>query len=118
MDSVVIPSDDEAVADTLSIAIMLARTPGADEPEYIKGSILSTDSAAGALRITTAGGDRCVTTDMDTAIFEVFVHEDSVESMPATLDDLDIGANAVITGTDGDCFAADLIIAEGQIAAP
>jgi len=118
MDSVVIPSDDEAVPDTLSIAIMLARTPGADEPEYIKGSILSTDSAAGELRVATAGGDRCVTTDMDTAIFEVFVHEDSVESMPATLDDLDVGANAVITGTDGDCFAADLIIAEGQTAAP
>jgi hypothetical protein len=55
---------------------------------------------------------------MDTAIFEVFVHEDSVESMPAILEELDIGANAVVTGTDGDCFAADLIIAEGQTVAP
>ena len=118
MDSVVIPSDDAAVADTLSVAIMLARTPGADEPQYIKGSILSIDSGAEALRIATAGGDRCVTTDMETAIFEVFVHEDIVESMPATLDELDIGANAVITGTEGDCFAADLIIAEGQTATP
>jgi len=118
MDSVVIPSGDAAVADVLNIAIMLARTPGDDEPQYIKGSILSTDSAAGELRIATAGGDRCVTTDMDTAIFEVFVHADSVESMPATLDDLDVGANAVVTGAEGDCFAADLIIAEGQTAAP
>lgn len=118
MDSVLMPSGDEAVADTLNIAIMLARMPGDDEPQFIKGSILSTDSVAGELRIATSGGDRCVITDMDTAIFEVFVHEDSVESMPATLDDLDVGANAVVTGTDGDCFAADLIIAEGQTAAP
>jgi hypothetical protein len=62
--------------------------------------------------------DRCVTTDADTKIFEILVNDDSVENIPATLDDLDVGAKIFVTGAEdvAGCFAADLIIAEGQIA--
>lgn len=116
VDSVTIPSQEVGVADTLHIAIMLARTPGDGDFEYIKGEISSIDSVAGSLMVTTVGGDRCVNTDMDTEIFEIFVNEDAVESVPATLDELDLGAKVVVTGMEGSCFAADLIIAEGQAA--
>jgi hypothetical protein len=116
VDSVTIPSEEEGVADTLHIAIMLARTPGEGDLDYIKGEISSIDLMADSLIITTGVGDRCVNTDKDTAIFEIFVNEDSVESVPASLNELDVGAIAVVTGMEGDCFAADLIIAEGQAA--
>lgn len=116
VDSVTIPSQEVGIADTLHIAIMLARTPGDGDFEYIKGEISSIDSMAGSLMVTIVGGDRCVNTDMDTEIFEIFVNEDAVESVPATLDELDLGAKVVVTGMEGSCFAADLIIAEGQAA--
>jgi hypothetical protein len=114
VDGVIIGSDDPGVADTLHIAIMLARTPGETDLDFIRGRILSVDSITGSLMVATDGTDRCVNTDMDTAIFEFFVNEDSVESVPVTLADLDEGAKVVVSGMEGGCFAAELIIAEGQ----
>jgi hypothetical protein len=64
--------------------------------------------------------DRCVTTDTETKIYEILVNDDSVENMLATLEDLDVGAKIFVTGAEdgAGCFAADLIIAEGQAATP
>ena len=62
--------------------------------------------------------EACVTTDMDTQIFQIFVSDDSVESMPASLGDLSIGSKVGATGEQLDCFEADLIISEGQAAIP
>ncbi len=120
VDAVQVAADDAADPDVLRIAIMLARTPGADDVASIQGVVLSVDSGAGSLMVATDSMDRCVTTDADTRIFEVLVNDDSVENMPATLDDLDIGSMVFVTGEEdgAGCFAADLIIAEGQTAAP
>jgi len=118
VDAVQVPAADVADPDVLRIAIMLARTPGDSDMVSIKGVILSVDSSAGSLMVATDTMDRCVTTDADTKIFEVLVNDDSVENVPATLDDLDVGAKIFLTGAEdvAGCFAADLIIAEGQIA--
>lgn len=120
VDAVQVPAADAADPDVLRIAIMLARTPGDGDMASIKGVILSVDSGAGTLMVATDTMDRCVTTDGDTKIFEVLVHDDSVENVPVTLDDLDIGAKIFVTGAEdgAGCFAADLIIAEGQVATP
>jgi hypothetical protein len=118
VDAVQVPAADAADPDVLRIAIMLARTPGDGDLASIKGVILSTDSSTGSLMVATNTMDRCVTTDADTKIFEILVNDDSVENVPATLDDLDVGAKIFVTGAEdvAGCFAADLIIAEGQIA--
>ena len=120
VDAVQVPAADAADPDVLRIAIMLARTPGDSDMASIKGVILSVDSGAGTLMVATDSMDRCVTTDADTNIFEVLVNDDSVENMPATLEDLDVGAKIFVTGAEdgAGCFAADLIIAEGQAATP
>jgi hypothetical protein len=120
VDGVQVPADDAADPDVLHIAIMLAATPDETDTASIKGEILSIDASAGALRIAADSLDRCVTTDDDTMIFEVLVHDDSVENVPATLEDLTVGSIAFVTGAEdgAGCFAADLIIAEGQAAAP
>jgi hypothetical protein len=104
----------------LRIAIMLARTPGDGDMASIKGVILSVDSVAGSLMVATDTMDRCVTTDTGTKIYEVLVNDDSVENILVTLGELDVGAKIYVTGAEdgAGCFAADLIIAEGQAATP
>ena len=109
-----VPSGDEAVADTMNISLMLSRTPVEVDVDYLKGEILSINSAAGSLMVTSDAGDGCVNTDVDTKIFEVFVNDDMIESMPATLEDLSVGSKVGMTGTMAECFEASLIIAEGQ----
>lgn len=115
VDSVYIPPD--ADQGTLRIAMMLSRMPL--DTISIRGEIASVDVPGGTLQLSTLSGDRCVSTDMDTKIYEVFVNQDSVESVPAILADLTIGSMAGATGTDdAGCLAADIIIAEGQSVAP
>jgi hypothetical protein len=120
VDAVQVPADDEADPDVLRIAAMLARTPGDGDAETLVGEILTVDTAGGTLMVATETGDRCVTTDEDTNIFVVTADEDSVENMAATLGDLNPGSKVFVTGADdgAGCFAADLIIAEGEAAAP
>ncbi len=119
-DSVHVVAADPADRDVLRIAIMLARTPGDPVADSLSGTILSVDVAGEMLRLATAGGDRCVTTDMDTKIFQLFVNDDSTESVPATLADLTVGSKTGVVGAEdvAGCFAADLIISEGQSVAP
>lgn len=114
VDSVRVPADIETDPDVLRIAIMLTRAPTSDLAG-ISGNILGIDVAAGTLEIATISGDRCVTTDDNTKIFEIFVTADSAESIAATLADLTAGNRIGITGeeTEDGCFAAHLIIAEG-----
>ena len=109
-----VPSDDDAVADTMNISLMLSHTPVEIDFDHLKGEILSIDSAAGTLMVASDAGDVCVNTDADTKIFEIIVSDDNVESVPVTLDDLAAGSKVGMTGTMSDCFAAKLIIAEGQ----
>jgi hypothetical protein len=116
VDAVMLPADVETDPDTLNIAIMLSRDDV--DRDNIAGKILSVDVGAGTMMITTSAGDACVTTDMDTQIFQIFVSDESVESMPASLGDLIIGSKVGATGEQLDCFAADLIISEGQAAIP
>ena len=120
VDAVQMPAADDADPDVLRIAIMLARTPGDSDMASIKGVILSVDSGAGSLMVATDIMDRCVTTDTETKIYEVLVNDDSVENILAILEDLDVGAKIFVTGAEdgAGCFAADLIIAEGQAATP
>jgi hypothetical protein len=116
-DAVLKESGDETVADTLNISLLLSRTPGDVEPDHLKGEILSIDAAAGTMMVTSDSGDLLVTTDADTKIFELFVHNDVVESVPATLADLSAGSKIAISGAPDavtGSFAAVLIIAEGQ----
>jgi hypothetical protein len=121
VDSVQIPSGDASVADTLNIAIMLSRTPADPDLDHIRGEILTVDAANGTMMIaSTSGGDAKVCTDDETKIFQIFVSDDVLESVPSTLDDLSAGSKVVISGLmlmDG-CFAANLIVAEGQTATP
>ena len=116
VDAVKLPADVETDPDTLNIAIMLSR--GDVDRDNIAGKILSVDVDAGTMMVATSAGDACVTTDMDTQIFQIFVSDDSVESMPATLGDLIVGSKVGATGEQLDCFAADLIVAEGQAVIP
>ncbi len=117
-DTVLQESGDEAVVDTLNISIMLSRTPGDAEKDHIKGEILSIDAMAGTMMVAPAGGDAtgdiCVTTHPETRIFELFVNDDVVESMEVTLAELSAGSKVAMSGMMSGCFAADLIIAEGQ----
>ena len=115
-DAVMIPAPSEGESDSLNIAIMLSRAD--PDKDNIRGEILSVDPAAGSLMIATSAGDACVTTDSSTRIFQIFVLEDSVESRPATLADLTVGSRMGASGRQLDCFEADLIIAEGQVATP
>jgi hypothetical protein len=120
LDAVQVPADDPADPDLLRVAIMLARTPSADVPVAARGEILSIDLDTDSLRIATPTLDRCVTTDAETRIFEVFVTDVAVETMSAALAELTIGSGAFVTGVDAvdGCIAADLIVAEGQTEAP
>jgi hypothetical protein len=120
VDSVQVPADDAADPDILRIAIMLARTPGDGDSASLEGVILSVDATAGTLMLAADSLDRCVTTDGDTRIFQVVVNDDSVENIPATLDDLTVGSPVFVTGEEdgAGCFAADLIVAEGQASTP
>jgi hypothetical protein len=120
VDAVQVPAADAADPDVLRIAIMLARTPGDGDMASIKGVILSVDTVAESLMVATDIMDRCVTTHTETKIYEVLVNDDSVENILATLADLDVGAKIFVTGAEdgAGCFAADLIIAEGQAATP
>jgi hypothetical protein len=115
VDAVQVPSDDASDADVLRVALVLARTPGAVDAT-IDGTVLSVDPGTDSLRIATNTLDRCVTTTGDTGIFAVVGGEDTVETKPITLEDVPIGSNAFIAGEEdsGGCFAADLIIVEGQ----
>ena len=72
------------------------------------------------MQVATDTMDRCVTTDTETKIYEVLVTDDSVENVLAILEELDVGAKIFVTGAEdgAGCFAADLIIAEGQAATP
>jgi len=115
LDAVQVPAGDAADPDVLRIAIMLAKTPPAEPLVAIRGEILSIDLDTASLMLATPTLDRCVTTDDETRIFEVLVTGAAVETMSATLADLDVGSNAFVTGVeDSGCVAADLIIAEGQ----
>jgi hypothetical protein len=120
VDAVHVPADDAADPDILRIAAMIARTPGDTDVEALIGEILSIDSAVGTLMVATASMDRCITTDDETKIFKVVVTDDAVENMPAMLDELAVGSKVFLAGADdgSGCFAADLIIAEGQVTAP
>jgi hypothetical protein len=118
VDSVQVPSGDAAIADTLNISIMLSRTPANPDLAHIKGDILTVDEINGSMMIASTSGDVCVTTDIDTKIFEIFVTDESVESVEATLGDLSPGSKVAIAGVMNGCMAADLIIAEGQAATP
>lgn len=120
LDVTIAPVVEEGDPELLHAAIILARAPG-DADIAIEGSILTIDVDAGSLELATAGGIlQCVMTDADTLIFEVFISDDSAESVPATLADLTVGSKAGIVGTEvvDACFAAALIIAEGQHAEP
>jgi hypothetical protein len=117
VDSVLVPSGDDTVADTMNISLMLSRTPAEIDLDRLKGEILSINSDAGTLMVASDAGDVCVNTDPETKIFQIFVSDDVVESIPATLDDLSPGSKVGMTGTMSDCFAASLIIAEGQATA-
>ena len=117
VDAVKLPADVGTTdPDTLNIAIMMSR--GDVDRDNIAGKILSVDVDTGTMMVATSAGDACVTTDMDTQIFQIFVSDDSVESMPATLGDLIVGSKVGATGEQLDCFAADLIVAEGQAVIP
>ena len=118
-DSVQVVAADPADPDVLRIAIMLSRTPGDPIADSLSGTILSVNLTEESLMLSTSMGDRCVTTDVDTRIFQLFVHDDSTESVEVTLGDLDIGAKTGIVGMEDGmgCFAADLIISEGQASA-
>ncbi len=120
VDAVQVPAADAADPDVLRVAIMLARTPGDGDMASIKGVILSVDTVAESLMVATDIMDRCVTTHTETKIYEVLVNDDSVENILATLADLDVGAKIFVTGAEDStgCFAADLIIAEGQAVTP
>jgi len=117
-DSVQVAAADPVDPDVLRIAIMLSKAPGDPAAESISGTILSVDLVEESLMLATASADRCVTTDVDTKIFQLFVHDDSTESVEATLGDLAIGAKTGVVGEEDGlgCFAADLIISEGQTA--
>ncbi len=117
VDSVLVPSGDETVADTMNISLMLSRTPMEIELDSLKGEIISIDSAAGMLIVSSDTGDVCVNTDSETKIFQIFVSDDVVESVPAVLDDLSPGSKVGMAGMMSDCFDASLVIAEGQATA-
>jgi hypothetical protein len=121
-DTVLQESGDDTVADTLNISIMLSRTPGDFEKDHIKAEILSIDAVAGTMMVAPSGGDAtgdvCVTTDSETRIFELIVNDDAVESVEVTLADLSAGSKVGMSGTMSGCFAADLIVAEGQATTP
>ena len=123
LDGVLIPGEVSTGGDPedlLRAALMLT-TPGVSiepvpEPEVIKGKILTIDREADSLVVATEEGDRCVDTDEDTLIFEVFLVDKVFESVKIMFDELSVGSGVGIYGIDDDinCFAAELIIAEGQ----
>jgi len=121
LDGVLIPADvsTDQDDDVLRSALMLT-TPASTTPpeaEVIKGKILTIDAEAQSLMVATEEGDRCVSTDDETLIFEVFLIDKVFESVKVMLGDLSEGSGVGIYGVDDgvNCFAADLIIAEGQI---
>jgi hypothetical protein len=124
LDGVLIPGEVSTGGDPEDLfrtALMLT-TPGVSvepvpEPEVIRGKILTIDAEGGSLMVATAEGDVCVDTDDETLIFEVFLIDKVFESVKVMLGDLTEGNGVGIYGIDDDinCFAADLIIAEGQI---
>ena len=126
VDSILIPSGDPAIADTLNIALMLSHAPVDPNLAFIKGEISAIDPASGTMSVAVAAtpSEVCVTTDTDgiddndTKIFQIFVTDDDVRSEMATLEDLTVGSKVVVTGTTAadSCLAATLIIAEGQAA--
>jgi hypothetical protein len=123
LDAVLIPGEvttGGSPEDLLRAALMLT-TPGvsidpAPEPEVMKGEISQIMADENSLIVTTEGGDRCVDTDDETLIFEVFLVDEVFESVKVMLAELTEGNGVGVFGLDDgvNCFAADLIIAEGQ----
>ena len=123
LDGVLIPADvsiDDA--EDLFRSALLLTTPGAStdpvpEPEVIKGKIQEINVEDNSLIVATEETDRCVDTDEETLIFEVFLVDKVFESVTVMLDELSVGSGVGIYGVDDDinCFAADLIIAEGEV---
>ena len=124
LDGVLIPGEVSTGGDPEDLfrtALMLT-TPGVSidpvpEPVVIKGKILQIMAEENSLIIATEEGDRCVSTDDETLIFEVFLVDKVFESVKVMLDELTEGSGVGIYGVDDEinCFAADLIIAEGQV---
>lgn len=116
VESVQVAGAEGTDPDVLNIAIMLARTPGEVELDQLKGEILSVEASENMMMVSTSDGDFCVRTTDDTAIFELIVSSDSIESVPTTLADLVPGSRVGVTGVQEDCLVADLIIAEAPAA--
>jgi len=122
LDGVLIPADVSTdQAEDLFRSALILTTPARSipppiEPEVIKGKILTIDAEAGSLMIATEAGDRCVSTNEETLIFEVFLVDEVFESVKVMLEELTEGSGVGVYGVDDgiNCFAADLIIAEGQ----
>ncbi len=124
LDGVLIPADvsTDQAEDLIRSALILATParpiPPPIEPTVIKGKIQQIKAEENSLIVTTdESGDRCVSTDDETLIFEVFIIDKVFESVKVMLGDLSEGSGVGIYGVDDgvNCFAADLIIAEGQV---
>jgi len=114
VDAVKIVSEVEEDPSVLNVALMLTRTP-LENDASITGEILSINTDDGTLQLLYNGMEQCVSTDAETAIFELVVSDSGIETLPTTLDMLAIGSKALVSGTDDSgCIAADLIIAEAQ----
>lgn len=119
VDAVRLPADVETDPDVLRVALMLARTPP-DADASIAGKIVGIDLTDRTLQLMTSGMEWCVsTTDGVTRIYEVTVDDAGITTTEVTLDELDVGSKALVSGMeDNGCFAADLIIAEAQASIP
>ena len=114
VDAVEIASEVEGDPSTVNVALMLSRTPP-DGDASIIGEIISINTDDGTLLLLYQGMEQCVSTDADTAIFEVTISETGVETHATTLDMLDIGSKALVSGIDDNgCISSELIIAEAQ----
>lgn len=119
LDAVTLPAPDESSPQVLAIALMLARTPP-DGDESMIGEIVSINNDEGTLQLLVDSTELCVSTvDGVTRIFEVVVDDTGITTSEVTLADLDVGANALVSGVAANgCYAADLIVAEGPVATP
>ena len=69
----------------------------------------------GLLLIADSEGDRCVTTDEDTAVFQLFPTEDGVDAVKTTLDALIVGSITIASGIDDACIDANIVVSEGDV---
>lgn len=104
--------DTDAVTGFLATAVSVSTDDeGAEE---VEGTIASVDGSTVQVTVDAAEADVCVVVGDDTSISVYTETADDAGSSPGTIDDLAVGVEVDVTGSEGadGCIAADSVVVE------